>query len=94
MKRITVYQDSLLRGITWGGHQDARDGGMDVVVRGETPPPQNSFVPRSITGFQVKKPDIPRAEILKEMQPNGILREEIKTLIQERMKRWGTELTY
>ncbi len=71
------------KGITWGGHQDARDGGLDVVVRGETPPPQNSFVPRSITGFQVKKPDMPRAEILKEMQPNGILREEIKALIQE-----------
>ncbi|OQW97495.1 MAG: hypothetical protein BWK74_06225 [Desulfobacteraceae bacterium A6] len=72
------------KGITWGGHQDACDGGLDVVVRGETPPPQNSFVPRNITGFQVKKPDMPRAEILKEMQPNGILREEIKTLIQDR----------
>ena len=71
------------KGITWGGHQDARDGGLDVVVRGETPPPQNSFVPRSITGFQVKKPDMPRAEILKEMKPNGILREKIKDLIQE-----------
>lgn len=72
------------KGITWGGHQDARDGGIDVVVRGEISPPQNSFVPRNITGFQVKKPDMPRAEIFKEMQPNGILREEIKTLIQER----------
>jgi len=71
-------------GITWGGHQDARDGGLDVVVRGETPPPQNSFIPRIITGFQVKKPDMPRAEILKEMRPNGILREEIKALIQEK----------
>ena len=74
----------LTKGITWGGHQDARDGGLDVVVRGETPPPQNSFVPRSITGFQVKKSDMPRAEILKEMQPNSILREEIKALIQEK----------
>ena len=72
------------KGITWGGHQDARDGGLDVVVRGETLPPQNSFIPRSITGFQVKKPDMPRAEILKEMQPNGILRKEIKALIHER----------
>jgi hypothetical protein len=72
------------KGITWGGHQDARDGGLDVVVRGEIPPPQNSFVPRSTTGFQVKKPDMPRTEILEEMQPNGILREEIKALIQEK----------
>ncbi len=72
------------KGITWGGHQDARDGGLDVIVRGETPPPQNSFVPKTITGFQVKKPDMTRAKILKEMKPNGILREEIKALIQER----------
>lgn len=72
------------KGITWGGHQDARDGGLDVVVRGETPPPQNSFIPRSTTGFQVKKPDMPRAEILKEMQPHGVLREEIKALIHVR----------
>jgi len=71
------------KGIAWGGHQDASDGGLDVVVRGEIPPPQNSFVPRTITGFQVKKPDMPRAEILKEMKPNGSLREEIKALIQE-----------
>jgi len=71
------------KGITWGGHQDARDGGLDVVVRGATLPPQNSFVPRSITGFQVKKPDMHRAKILKEMRPNGILREEIKALIEE-----------
>jgi hypothetical protein len=71
------------KGITWGGHQNARDGGLDVVVRSEIRPPQNSFVPRSITGFQVKKPDMPRAKILKEMRPNGILREEIKSLIQE-----------
>ena len=71
------------KGITWGGHQDACDGGLDVVVRGEIPPPQNSFIPRSITGFQVKKSDMPRNRILKEMQRNGILREEIKALIQE-----------
>jgi len=71
------------KGITWGGHQDARDGGLDVVVRSDTAPPQNSFIQRSITGFQVKKPDMPRAEILKEMQPDGILRKEIKALIQE-----------
>ena len=71
------------KGITWGGHQDATDGGLDVFVRGEATPPLNSFVPRSITGFQVKKPDMPRNKILREMQPNGALREEIKSLIQE-----------
>src|SRR5437879_10034668 len=72
------------KGITWGGHQDASDGGLDVVVRGDTLPPPNSFVPRKMTGFQVKKPDMPRSEILKEMRPHGVLREAIKTLIQEK----------
>ena len=70
------------KGITWGGHQDASDGGLDVVVRGEVTPPLNSFVPRSITGFQVKKPDLPRKKILKEMKSKDVLREEIKTLIK------------
>jgi hypothetical protein len=70
------------KGITWGGHQDARDGGLDVAVRDEISPPSNSFVPRNVTGFQIKKNDMPRSEILKEMRPNGVLREEIKALIQ------------
>ena len=70
-------------GITWGGHQDAPDGGFDVVVRSDVLPPQNSFVPRSSTGFQVKKPDMPRSKISEEMKPKGGLREEIKTLIKE-----------
>ena len=71
------------KGITWGGHQDARDGGLDVVVRCDTQPPHNSFVPKSVTGFQIKKPDMPRSEIRKEMRPGGVLREEIKGLIRE-----------
>ena len=71
-------------GIKWGGHQDARDGGLDVVVRDEVLPPENSFVPRKATGFQVKKPDMPKAEILREMRPNGVLRDEIKNLIHEK----------
>ena len=71
-------------GITWGGHQDAPDGGLDVVVRSDTQPPKNSFVPRRITGFQVRKPDMRRAKITEEMKPKGLLREEIKRLIRER----------
>jgi len=70
------------KGITWGGHQDAQDGGLDVVVRDEATPPSTSFVPRKISGFQVKKPDMPRAKILKEMRPSGALRNEIRELIQ------------
>ena len=71
-------------GITWGGHQNAPDGGLDVVVRDTVSPPKTSFVPRSITGFQVKASDMPKAEIIKEMRPKGILRESIKMLIQEK----------
>ena len=52
------------KGIKWGGHQDAADGGLDVVVRDNISPPVTSFVPKNITGFQVKKPDMPRAVII------------------------------
>jgi len=71
------------KGITWGGHQDAADGGLDVVVRDNISPPSASFVPKNIAGYQVKKPDMPRAEIIKEMCPKGILRKSIKALMQE-----------
>lgn len=67
--------------ITWGGNQDAPDGGLDVVVRDEIQPPENSFIPRSHTGFQVKKPDMSRSNIIPEMRPKGELRENIKDLI-------------
>lgn len=70
-------------GIIWGGHQDASDGGIDVVVRSDVDPPQNSRVPRKTTGFQVKKPDMQPSRIGKEMRPKGELREAIKTLINE-----------
>lgn len=70
-------------GIIWGGHQDASDDGMDVTVHSDVEPPKNSLVPRKTTGFQVKKPDMQSSRIKKEMRPNGKLREEIKTLINE-----------
>ncbi|HPG40257.1 MAG TPA: hypothetical protein PLP19_14585 [bacterium] len=71
-----------IKGIVWGGSQDASDGGLDVFVQSSTPPPQNSFIPRNITGYQVKKSNIRPSKIIQEMQPNGILRESIKSLIQ------------
>ena len=69
-------------GITWGGHQNAPDGGLDVVVRGTVSPPETSFVPRSTTGFQAKASEMPKNKIIKEMRPNNNLRESIKELIQ------------
>ncbi|HAU0297847.1 TPA: hypothetical protein ACMGHP_002620 [Legionella pneumophila] len=67
--------------IYWGGEQDAPDGGLDVVIRGASSLPQNSFLPRAVVGFQVKKPDMTPAEILKEMKPrNNEVRDSIKAL--------------
>lgn len=68
-------------GVTWGGHQDAKDGGIDVRVELTTNLHSDGFVPRSRTCFQVKKPDMPRAAIISEMRPNGLLREVIKDLV-------------
>ncbi len=70
-------------GIIWSGHQDASDDGLDVIVRSSVPPPQNSFVPRMVTGFQVKKPDMIPARIKKEMKPKGKLKKGIRTLIKD-----------
>ncbi|MBD2704872.1 hypothetical protein IC229_29845 [Spirosoma sp. BT702] len=68
-------------GVTWGGHQDAKDGGLDVVVENKELIP-GGFIPRLKNGFQVKKPDMTASAIIAEMKPNGILRESIKALIQ------------
>jgi hypothetical protein len=67
-------------GVTCGGDQNAPDGGIDVRVEVTDTPHNDSFIPRAKTAFQVKKPDMPRAEIIKEMKPSGILRESIKEL--------------
>ena len=61
-------------GVTMGGNQDAKDGGIDVRLDDNASLIEDGFVPRAKTGFQVKKPDMPRAEILKEMRYKGKLR--------------------
>ncbi|MBK1870159.1 hypothetical protein [Taklimakanibacter albus] len=60
--------------ITYGGNQDAKDGGLDVRVALPVGTEIEGFVPKPASGFQVKKPDLPRAEILKEMIPKGGVR--------------------
>lgn len=67
-------------GVTWGGHQKAEDGGIDVRVELSGHVDPDGFVPRICTGFQVKKTDMPRAEILKEMSPKNVLRPVIREL--------------
>ncbi|MFV8638080.1 hypothetical protein ACNRBS_01295 [Ralstonia pseudosolanacearum] len=70
--------------VTWGGNQTAADGGLDVRVA--LPPGKHieGFIPRCATGFQVKTPDMPRAEILKEMRPGGTIRQVIQQLADSR----------
>jgi hypothetical protein len=55
--------------VTWGGHQDAPDGGIDVRVEVDAVVQTLGWIPRPATGLQVKKKSMPRAEILKEMRP-------------------------
>ena len=66
--------------VTAGGNQDAADGGLDVRVDCPSPLPAPNFVPRALSGFQVKKPDMPASEIRDEMRPDGILRPVIAEL--------------
>jgi hypothetical protein len=67
-------------GVTCGGNQDAKDGGLDVRVELVTALDPQGFIPRAVTGYQVKKPDMPRSEIIKEMCPKGELRPVIRAL--------------
>jgi hypothetical protein len=67
-------------GVTWGGNQRAADGGLDVRVSLPAGSAVADFVPRSNTGFQVKCQDMPRAAILEEMRPSGVLRPVIREL--------------
>ncbi len=66
--------------VTWGGHQNAADGGLDVRVALGDSATIEGFVPRPQTGFQVKKSPMPRAAILEEMRPSGVLRLTIRDL--------------
>ena len=68
-------------GVTWGGHQNAKDGGIDVRVDVSSMLHEDHFIPRPKTGFQVKKPDMPYNAIVNEMRPDGELRKVIKDLV-------------
>lgn len=59
--------------VTWGGHQNAGDGGIDVRVSLLPDAAISGYVPKAATGFQVKAQDMPRAAILKEMAPGEVV---------------------
>lgn len=69
--------------VTWGGSQTAPDGGVDVRVALPAGTTIEGFVPRSVTGFQVKKSNMARADIIGEMRPNGAIRPVIRELADE-----------
>src|SRR6185369_390368 len=73
-------QKLRISAVTAGGHQDAKDGGIDVRVDLDRPPVAPDFVPRAKAGFQVKKPDMPASSIALEMRPKGVLRRAIAAL--------------
>jgi hypothetical protein len=66
--------------VTYGGDQNAADGGLDVRVSLPAGSGTHSFVPRPHTGFQVKRSDMPRTKIRAEMRPKGKLRPVIREL--------------
>jgi hypothetical protein len=66
--------------VTWGGHQDTPDGGIDVRVALPHGSKIEGFVPRENCGFQVKAQKMPASAIKDEMVPDGIVRDAIVEL--------------
>src|SRR5262245_50206816 len=65
---------------SWGGNQDAADGGIDVRVTLADSPPLGSVFEGSHVGYQVKAENMPRGKILAEMKPEGGVRPSILDL--------------
>ncbi len=69
--------------VTWGGKQDAGDGGIDVWVQLPAGTTIDGFVPRPVTGFQVKATTMPPEKISREMRPRGEIRLVIRDLADQ-----------
>jgi hypothetical protein len=65
--------------VTYGGHQNAKDGGIDVRVALNAAN-ISGFIPCPACGFQAKAENFGPADITKEMRPKGKLRESIRVL--------------
>ena len=76
-----VRHGQSVHAVTDGGHQDAPDGGADVRVSLETGALAGPNLPRANIVYQVKRPDMPRNAILREMRPGGQLRPVIAELM-------------
>lgn len=69
-----------LSALTYGGNQDARDGGIDVRVDLPIGSVSGDFLPRANVGLQVKKSAMSPSDILSEMAPHGAVRPSIVSL--------------
>lgn len=69
--------------VTFGGNQTAPDGGLDVRVALPEGTLIDGYIPKPLTGFQVKTPDMARAAILNEMRPGGAIRPVIQELADQ-----------
>lgn len=74
-----LQQQLPLADVTWGGAQEAADGGLDVSVDSNSRLNRPNFIPKNCTGFQVKKHSMGKAACHKEMldgsNPKPILSE-------------------
>lgn len=72
-------------GLIAGGHQKAKDGGIDVRVEGrmEGEGGRNGYLPALPLGFQVKATTMAKADIDAEMRFKGVLRPSIIALGQD-----------
>lgn len=66
--------------VTYGGDQNAADGGIDVRVATTADMPAASALARRNVGFQVKAEDMPRSKVFSEMYSGGVLRASIREL--------------
>jgi len=71
--------------VTWGGNQNAADGGIDVRIALPPGTGIDGFIPRTATGFQVKRQDMPASEVGDEMRPKPekMLRPSIQDLANQ-----------
>lgn len=69
-----IQKGRLSKSVTWGGEQEAPDGGLDVRVEDTGLTPSDGFVPRGICGFQVKKHTMAGAACREEMLENSVPR--------------------
>lgn len=72
--------------VSWSGSINAPDGGIDVHIQVPVDKLSTGFIERPDTIFQAKKQSMPKAEITKEMTPNG----KLIPAISEQAKKGGS----